>query len=154
MNIHIRKARTSETKLLTDLAMTSKSVWGYSEEFMQGCREELSVSHVKISNPKFHYYVAESINEVLGFYALEILDDSKIELEALFVYPQYIGKGIGKALMNHAKMLAIELDAKKMIIQGDPNAESFYLAAGAKRVGEKESGSIKGRFLPFYEILL
>ena len=154
MKIEIRAAKINEAKVLTKLTMESKAYWGYSDEFMQNCCEELTITHNKISNPKLHYYVAESNAEILGYHALEILDESKIELEAIFVYPQYIGKGVGKVLINHAKDLVVELGAEKMIIQGDPNAERFYIAAGAKKVGEKESGSIDGRILPMFEVLL
>lgn len=39
-----------------------------------------------------------------------------------------------------------------MIIQDDPNAEAFYLAAGGVRTGDRESDSIPGRFLPLFVI--
>ncbi|MFK8012601.1 MAG: GNAT family N-acetyltransferase [Marinicellaceae bacterium] len=152
MKIHIRTALTTEAKYLTELAMASKSYWGYSAEFMKNCREELSVTNSKINDKTFYYQVAESNGKKLGFYALEKLTVSTIELEALFVKPAFIGKGIGKALINHAKNLALQLGAKTMVIQGDPNAIEFYLAAGAKQVGELESGSLPGRFLPLFEM--
>lgn len=154
MKINIRKAKISEAEILTELAMQSKAHWGYSDEFISSCREELTITGNKLTKPLFHYSVAEYSNEILGFYALEILDKSKIELDALFVHPKNMGKGIGKALMNHAKNLALRLGSKTIIIQGDPNAEGFYITAGAKKIGEKESGSIPGRFLPIFEIAL
>lgn len=46
------------------------------------------------------------------------------------------------------------LGATKLIIQGDPNAERFYLAAGAVLTGTRESGSIPGRYLPTFAINL
>jgi len=41
-----------------------------------------------------------------------------------------------------------------MIIQGDPNAEGFYRAMGAERIGEQESHSIPGRMLPLFSLSL
>ena len=41
-----------------------------------------------------------------------------------------------------------------MIIQGDPNAKNFYLKVGAKLIGERESASIPGRYLPVFIINL
>ena len=52
--------------------------------------------------------------------------------------------------MTHAISYTRELGFKRLIIQGDPNAEKFYLASGAKRVGEQESASVKGRYLPLF----
>ena len=40
------------------------------------------------------------------------------------------------------------------MIQGDPNAEGFYLRCGAVRIGERESASIPRRMLPLFEIRL
>ena len=40
------------------------------------------------------------------------------------------------------------------MIQSDPNAEGFYLAAGAKNIGVRESASIPGNQLPLLEIVL
>jgi hypothetical protein len=44
------------------------------------------------------------------------------------------------------------MGATKLIIQGDPNAERFYIAAGGVRTGTRESASIPGRFLPTFAI--
>ena len=47
-----------------------------------------------------------------------------------------------------------QLGSKVMIIQGDPNAQNFYLKVGGKLIGEKESASIPGRYLPVFIINL
>jgi GNAT superfamily N-acetyltransferase len=88
----------------------------------------------------------------LWHYALEQLSPTEVELEALFVRPFFIGKGYGRALMEHAKHKAAEMGATSLIIQGDPNAERFYQAAGGKLVGKRKSESIRGRLLPVFEI--
>jgi GNAT superfamily N-acetyltransferase len=75
-------------------------------------------------------------------------------VEALFVTPSAIGKGYGRALIEHAKREAIERSAKSLIIQSDPNAERFYQAIGGKLVGKRKSGSICSRYLPVFEIEL
>ena len=151
-NLIIRKAESSESVYLNQLALRSKSYWGYSEEFMLACQEELQVTNEKLS--KLHYCIAQSEDKIVGFYALEFLSKSEYELEALFIDPKYIGKGFGKALITHAKCHAKKMGAKSLIIQGDPNANKFYLAAGGVLTGELESGSIPGRFLPIFCISL
>jgi len=152
MKTKIRNAKANEAQLLTALAMESKAYWGYPAEFMIKCLDELTITEKKLSDAFLHYYVIEKNNTVLGFYALESLNHSKVELEALFVYPKYMGRGYGKALINHAKKLTIKLGAHTMLIQGEPNAAGFYQSVGAIKMGEKESGSISNRFLPIFEI--
>lgn len=46
----------------------------------------------------------------------------------------------------------VDLGADRLSIQADPNAERFYLAAGARRTGATESSSIAGRMLPTLDI--
>ena len=146
----IRNAKPSEANLLSKLAFESKAYWGYSSEFMESCREELSVTPEKINSVLFTYKVYETDNRILGFYAIEKLNDNESELEALFVKPEHIGSGIGRALMEHARDFAKNQRFLSLKIQGDPNAEAFYLASGAIRIGEHESASIKGRYLPIF----
>lgn len=154
MSIMIRNAKPDEAAALSDLAMRSKAYWGYSVEFMEACREELSVSPGNIEKSKFHYVVAERQGEIVGYYALERLSATAFELEALFVEPAHIGSGVGRALITHAKRHAAGAGGRTLIIQGDPNAARFYRAAGGVLTGERESASIPGRFLPTFEIRL
>ena len=121
---------------------------------MEACREELRVRPENLSNESFRYNIAELNNHIVGYYALERLSESTWELEAMFVEPAHIGTGIGHLLIEHAKKTATELGARKLMIQGDPNAERFYRAAGGALVGERESGSISGRYLPLFSIEL
>lgn len=139
---------------MSNLAIQSKAYWGYSTEFMKACENELVITKNKLGNNKFLYMVAENNGEKLGFYALEKISKSEFELEALFVKPEHIGLGIGKALLAHAKKVAVQMGAAALTIQGDPNTEKFYLAAGGVLTGKRESESIPGRFLPTFRISL
>lgn len=154
MDIVIRNARRDEASELSGLAMRSKAYWGYSREFMDACREELSVPQSHLENSRFCYVVAEHHGVIVGYYALERLSAAEFELEALFVEPRYIGSGIGRALITHAKKRAETAGGRTLIIQGDPNAENFYRAAGGRLTGKRESASIPGRFLPIFKICL
>ena len=148
----IRAATASEAGDLSALAMRSKAHWGYSVEFMQACRGELSYSADYIrENPVF---VAQAEAAVVGFYAFERVSGSEAELTAMFVAPEHIGRGFGRALITHAKDTARRQGFESIIIQGDPNAIAFYQAAGGVRCGERESGSIPGRVLPLFRIRL
>ena len=148
----IRQALPSEVEHLSGLAFRSKSYWGYSDRFMQACLEELTIDQSYIeNNPTF---VLEDARNAVGFYALERLSVTEVELSFLFVEPDFIGKGYGRKLIMHAQEEALHLGYSKMIIQGDPNAERFYRSAGGSVVGTKKSASIPDRELPIFCINL
>lgn len=152
--IVIREAVGTEAGTLSSLAFRSKAHWGYSIEFMAACRAELTYSAEQVESPEFDFLVAEINGKAEGFYALRRLDGTSAELDALFVRPAAIGAGLGKTLMTHCKNLARERGFLEISIQGDPNAEAFYLAAGAVACGYRESASIRGRHLPVFKIAL
>ena len=132
------------------LAMRSKACWGYSKEFMEACRAELTYDAAYLG--RHEVYVLESGSRLIGFYSLERLPDAALELGALFVEPGDIGKGYGRLLVEHALDKAREAGASRIEIQGDPNARGFYLAMGAVLAGETESRSIPGKMLPLFHV--
>lgn len=148
----LRPARASEAQTLSEIAFRSKAHWGYSAEFIDACRAELSISAGEIERrPTF---VLEEAGVPLGFYSLEARPPREIELTHLFVEPSRLGGGRGFALLEHAATQARALGHRVMLIQSDPNAEGFYTSFGATRVGEQASDSIAGRFLPLLELSL
>jgi len=148
----LRAARADEAALLSALALRAKALWGYSPEFMQACRDELTYAAADVARGGF--VVAEEDGRVVGFYALAPTVDGAAELKALFVEPAEIGRGLGRALIEHAKASAARLGASRMVIQGDPHAARFYVAAGGVHSGTRPSGSIAGRALPLFVIAL
>ena len=146
----IRQALPDEAEHLSGLAFRSKSYWGYSDQFMKACLEELTVDECYIeNNPTF---VIEAGGNTRGFYALEHISTTEVELSFLFVDPAFIGKGYGRKLIMHAQEEARHLGYSRMIIQGDPNAERFYRSAGCLLVGTRKSASIPNRELPIFHI--
>jgi hypothetical protein len=86
----IREAFPDEARLLSDLALRSKAHWGYSQDFLDSCRPELTVDPAQIGSDDYQYFATVDEDVIIGFYALEHLDDG-YELEALFVEPAHIG---------------------------------------------------------------
>ena len=148
----IRQALRSEAEHLSELTFRSKSHWGYSDQFMQACLEELTIDECYIENNPI--FLIEDARNIIGFYSLEHISDSEVELSFLFVEPAFIGKGYGRKLMMHAQEEARHLGYSKMIIQGDPNAERFYRSAGGLLVGTRKSVSFPNRELPIFHINL
>ena len=148
----IREARPDEAGALSELALRSKAHWGYSREFLDSCRSELSVDPDRIGSPDYQCFVAVDESVVLGFYIVTKASEDTYELEALFVEPHRIGTGVGRSLLQRAVRSLSRQGAARLVIQGDPHANEFYIAAGARKIGSKESGSIPGRYLPLFEI--
>lgn len=69
-------------------------------------------------------------------------------LGMMFVDSTVIGQGVGRMLFEHMVAAARDLGFRRLSIDADPNAEPFYRAMGAVRVGTVPSGSIPGRALP------
>ncbi len=151
-NPTVRAATNGDAAVVSALAIRSKAHWGYSDEFMKACREELTVTESQIESADYEFYICEAEGTIAGFYALRFLGNNDAELEALFVDPEMIGRGFGRTLIEHAKSRAIALGIRQIVIQGDPHARAFYEAAGGVRDGRRESISIPGRFLPIFRI--
>ena len=143
--MNIRPANESESQLLSELALRSKGLWGYSREFLETCRAELTITEEYIRASEV--FVLETSGTVIGFYSI-FGQVQSASLDFLYVYPEYVGKGYGKALWRHAVHHAKLLGFNHFSIDGDPHAQAFYLRMGAERVGEVPSGSIPGRMLP------
>jgi GNAT superfamily N-acetyltransferase len=150
--VTIREARCAEAEELTDVALAAKAFWGYDQAFMLACQAELQVAAIDIELAEKIVFVAEVQGQIAGFYALTNLSLDSAELDALFIKPTFMRKGIGAALLNHAKKFAKAKGLHGLNIQSDPYAEAFYLAMGAKRTGTLPSASIPGRVLPLLSI--
>nr|WP_323747834.1 GNAT family N-acetyltransferase [Catenulispora rubra] len=143
----VRPARPAEAEVLTELVMRSKAHWGYSEEFMERCRAELTIHADEVVPARMT--VAEAAGRVVAVATLEG-EPPEAELGSLFVDPDTIGKGVGRRLLQHMLELARGAGVRTVVLDADPNAEPFYEAMGFVRVGVVPSGSIPGRTLNRY----
>jgi GNAT superfamily N-acetyltransferase len=141
----VRRARPDEAESLTRLAYRSKAHWGYDREFMEACREALTVTAEFISRADVH--VVEVGGRVVGFYSLAPWN-ADLELVHFFVDPTAMGDGVGRRLWDDAVERACSLGHVRLLIESDPYAEGFYRKLGAERIGEVPSESMAGRSLP------
>ena len=136
MKEKIVRSRASDATALTVVAVAAKKHWGYSDEQIEKWQEDLTISEKDIKED-FVFHL-EGEGKIVGFYSLS-KEDEIFEIDHMWVLPEYIRKGIGKILFEHAKEIAIQNSAKKIRVESDPNAEGFYLKMGMERVGETES---------------
>lgn len=131
--MEIRKAAESEAEALSALALEAKSHWGYSREVLESWGDQLSISPSDVvSKPT---YVGVINGRVVGFYSL-VPAGRTWELGHLWVAPQFIRRGLERALLAHALEVAFRGGASSVAVDADPNAEPFYLSCGAVRCGE------------------
>jgi N-acetylglutamate synthase-like GNAT family acetyltransferase len=143
--IRLREAEPGDAGMLSELALRSKAYWGYSEDLMAAFRIVLTMAPEDLAATRG--VVAELSGRAVGFATvLPIPPDG--ELSNLWVEPAKIGSGVGRLLWEHAVRTAREAGMRDLYIEADPNAEGFYLAMGAERVGECPSGAVPGRVLP------
>lgn len=144
----IQKATIKDSNLLTNIALTSKGYWGYSNELIESWRSDLTVTSKMIEDVFVYKFLQK--DKIAGFYILNQPIENKIGLEMLFILPEFIGKGIGKNLLLHAFTKARNLKVNKLTLLADPNAVDFYKSQGFVIIDKKES-SIPNRFLPIMQ---
>ena len=141
----IRPVLPDECDTLSELAQASKAHWGYDDDFMNLCRDELKVTPEKIA--RFRMRVAQAGREIAGFSATRY-HDGAADVEEFFVSPRYIGTGIGHRLMQDMLDHARRHGVHRVTVEADPNATGFYEREGFSVCGEAPSGSVPGRKLP------
>jgi GNAT superfamily N-acetyltransferase len=129
--------------------MKSKAHWGYDDDFMDQCRDELTITRERIGRERIR--VAEVDNEVAGFASMRV-SVGMAEICDLFVHPRYINTGVGQYLINDGLLYACRHGIPLVHVEADPNATAFYTRQGFTQCGEVPSGSIPGRKLPLMEM--
>jgi GNAT superfamily N-acetyltransferase len=106
-------------------------------------------------HPRFQCALAEWDGESVGF-ALYFYNYSTwkgrhgIFLEDLFVYPEYRGKGIGKALLLHVARIAAAQNCGRyewLVLDWNTPAIEFYESLGGKRMKEWLPVRVEGKAL-------
>lgn len=107
------------------------------DSFLQAAYNE-SVMQNRMENSFF--YVAEVEGEIVGFANFTpVTEAGKTELAAIYLYPEYQGKGIGTALLDEG--LYHITGVKEVMVDVEKANEkgiSFYIAKGFEVVDEFE----------------
>jgi GNAT superfamily N-acetyltransferase len=138
--MEIRRAEASEAEALSAIARASKAHWPYAPEQIEAWREDLTLSVQQVV--AYPTFVVEGDGVVVGFYQLLAAQETWV-LEHLWVLPAHMGKGAGRALLQHAMDFARLHGAQDISIDADPHAEAFYAACGAETL-ERKAAPIDG----------
>ncbi len=156
-NIIIRRADDTESDILTSISFAAKRYWKYPEGFFEVWKDELTITPDYINQNEV--YVAEVDGKTVAFISIvqvkndfqagEVLISKGFWLDHLFVYPPFIGKGVGSELIFFAKELCRRKGISCLHILSDPNAKGFYDRIGAQFI-EEVSSNIRGRTIALY----
>ena len=145
----IRRGRAEEGVRLKEIAIASKSHWGYEPERVRAWAEQGDFSPHALR--KLVLFVAEAHGRAVAWASVELRGETAW-LADLWVEPDWIGKGIGARLFGEAAAEARRLGAKGMEWEAEPNAHGFYAKMGGRQV--RESTGDWGRTLAVMRVEL
>jgi len=159
--ITIRRARSDEHALLTEISFASKRHWNDPEEYFEVWKNELTITRAYIeSNTVF---VAETQEGVAGYLSIVHVPQDFMAgptfvqrgywLEHLFVHPDCMRRGVGRSLVSFARVWCAQNSIERLLIFSDPHSRGFYERLGAEYIGEMAS-SIPGRTVPMMELII
>jgi N-acetylglutamate synthase-like GNAT family acetyltransferase len=131
--VEIRRATPDESDALTALAHAAKQHWKYPQAWIDSRKSDLTLTPEFITNHEV--FVALADDTIVGCCAL-VISEGLAELEHMWIEPEQMGKGVGRALFEYVTRRALDLGYSELALSADPNAEGFYERMGAKRIGE------------------
>jgi GNAT superfamily N-acetyltransferase len=145
--ITILRAEPRDAEALSRVTMASKAHWGYPTDWLEKWAGDLQLTPNYIEEHLVYKAVIAELKA--GYYSL-IPWDNLAWLDNLFIHPNFMGRGVGRALFEHSLTQCRVLGKTRMQWESDPNASDFYDHMGAHRIGEKAADY--GRTLPIYSI--
>jgi GNAT superfamily N-acetyltransferase len=143
--VNVRRALPEEAETLTELALRAKRAWGYDEDFMERIMPDMIVQPEYLVSE--HGIVAEQDGVVCGYAIVRVVGEAGV-LRDLFVEPAYFRQGAGTLLFGEAIRFARDRGARRLTLEGDPNAVPFYRRMGMHQVMTVPSIAGAGRLLP------
>ena len=132
----IRKATVADAQSVFDIriaAINSQCKGHYTpQDLEKWTTGTMSPDFVNMLEEKC--YVAVVANVVVG---TGMIDLRSGKIDAVFVMPTFMGKGIGRQMMNYLEQLAVEAGLSQISLEATLNAASFYKAVGF--LGDKVS---------------
>ncbi len=131
-SVRLRLALPSDPPRLSEIALAAKAHWGYEPAQIEAWRDDLGVHSEAVLAGLV--CVAEFSGRLIGWIELSS-KNAPWAIEGLWVTPEQMRRGVGKALLTWARSQAAQAGQAELLIDADPHAEAFYLAQGARRIG-------------------
>jgi GNAT superfamily N-acetyltransferase len=139
--VRIRHAETAEGPALEALQRRSSDVWEEYREQLAAYPDAIELPPAFIDNGWVRVALGEDETPI-GFSVLIPGDGRVHELDGLFVEPDHMGRGVGRALVEDAVARASADGAERMEVTAGP-AQGFY-----KRLGFHLVSPAQTRFGP------
>jgi ribosomal protein S18 acetylase RimI-like enzyme len=117
------------------------------ENFNQYIKQAFSKKRIKkeLQNPNSEFYLFYLNDELIGYLKInegdaqtEDQDHHSLEIERIYLYQQFQGKGYGKTMLNHTIQLAMEINKSRVwlgVWEENPTAINFYKKMGFVEFG-------------------
>lgn len=142
--VRIRAAGPREGERLREIAIASKSYWGYEPDWVREWAAMGDFSPAGLRSKEA--YVAEVDGQAVGWAAL-ISRSEVCWLDDLWIEPEWIGRGVGARLFQHCAERARQLGASRMEWEAERHAVGFYGKMGGRYLRDGEPG-VWGRVNP------
>ena len=136
----IRDAEPDEARALEALQRRSSDVWEEYREQLAAHPDAIEPPHQAIAERRARV-ATDASDSILGFSVVLPVENGRCELDDLFVEPELMQQGIGRALVRDLAARAYAAGAWYVDVIANPNALGFYA-----RVGFELSGHASTRF--------
>lgn len=102
----------------------------------------------QLQNPDSRFFLFESEGSTVGYTKLNVraaqtepMDESHMEVERIYLLPEHQGNGLGRAMMEHAIVLAKSEGFTTLwlgVWQGKLDSIAFYKRMGFQKFGEHD----------------
>lgn len=134
--LEIQRATPDDAQVAFDIrlqAIRSQCIGAYTrEQMMMWTRGKAADGYGVLMNKQFYLGTVNGQAVATG-----MLDLDNNEVGALFVLPEFTGRGYGKAMLDFLESLAREVDVAEVVLDSTLNAASFYRQCGY--VGSEEA---------------
>lgn len=129
VNVAIRNAVVADMQSLSGVFRRASLSNEGDRDHLLAHPESLVLSDTGIRQGRTRVALEPESGEILGF-ASWLVKDGVIELEDLFVEPQWMRRGVGRALVLDAVAIAEEQSFDRLEVTANPHARAFYASAG------------------------
>nr|WP_305983659.1 GNAT family N-acetyltransferase [Roseibium sp. MMSF_3544] len=152
MPLKLRPAITADAPALTDILHRAKASWGYPDDKMAEFVEAWHIREATIRS--LQVTVAEQDGIPVAFSGVAQQDEDTLLVDYLFVAPEVHGQGIGSLLLKRAEDTARTKRLKRLYLEADTYAGSFYEKRGYRTLDTRASEMSPGDDIPLMEKVL
>ena len=133
--IRIVPAREESLTEVNRLIARSKGHWAWPEGYLEKALPLHEITRAYLQ--RYRCFEVVTHDDGLLAFASVVETGSRVLIDNLWVAPERIGRGIGRATCNYIFDLARECGWSRLWVLPDPPAEGFYRKVGFADTGER-----------------